>query len=315
MFSGLFQNSSPFVKIIFSVFVILVGFTIFMVLGMLLSMVFFGLGIEEIGGNIDPLNPQNTPVLKFLQACFSIGLFVFPPFLIALFLHGKIAEYLKLDRIPSMYIVLLSVLLIFFSLPLVNFLVMLNGKIVFPESLKGLEDVFKNLEKDARQTTEMFLSANNLVAYFTNLLIIALIPAFGEELLFRGVFQRLFHEWLKNIHLAIFLSAFIFSALHFQFYGIIPRMLLGALFGYLFYWSGNLWLPIIAHFLNNSLAVSFYFVKGDFAQKAENIGTGNGSLLTVIFSALSVALILYMIYKLKREAPTEVPEKSNEIIG
>ncbi len=301
MIAASFRDSSPFVKILFSVFIILVGFTVFMVLGMLLAWVIFGLGLEGLSGKINPSDPNNAPVLKFLQACFSIGLFVFPPFVIALFFHGKIGEYLKLNKKPSVYLVFLSVLLIFFSLPLVNFLVMLNERINFPDSLKGLEEIFKKMEDEAQQTTNMFLSTKSFGTFLINLLVIALIPAVGEELLFRGIFQRIFHEWSKNIHIAIFLSAFIFSAMHMQFYGIIPRLLLGALFGYLFYWSQDLWLPIIAHFLNNSLAISFFFVKGDLVQKAENIGTGSGSLLTVAFSAASVLAILYMIYKSKKE--------------
>jgi membrane protease YdiL (CAAX protease family) len=87
------------------------------------------------------------------------------------------------------------------------------------------------------------------------MLMLAIIPALGEELIFRACFQKVLGRWTGNYHLAIWLSAIIFSSIHFQFYGFFPRMFLGALFGYLLVWSGSIWLPILAHFLNNGMAV------------------------------------------------------------
>jgi uncharacterized protein len=84
---------------------------------------------------------------------------------------------------------------------------------------------------------------------------LAVIPAIGEELIFRGVFQKIFYDLFKSGHLAIWVTAFAFSALHFQFFGFIPRFILGLVFGYLFYWSGTLWLPVISHFVNNAVPV------------------------------------------------------------
>jgi uncharacterized protein len=310
MIKASFQNSSPFVKVLFSLFAIILGFTVFMAIGMILSSIFFGAGIETLNGTINPLDPRNAAVLKLSQACFSIGLFVFPPFMLALFFHGKIGEYLKLDRTVSVNGVVLSILLVFFSMPLINFLVMLNRQISFPESLRGLENLFKKMENDAQQITSTFLNAKSAGQYMVNMIVIALIPAIGEELLFRGIFQRLFHEWTKKIHLAIFISAFIFSAMHFQFYGFFARLTLGMLFGYLFYWSGNLWLPIIAHFINNSLAVTLYYIQGDIARKAENFGTGREMFPSVIFSMILLSVILYQIYKTGREKPlTKIQEE------
>jgi len=93
-----------------------------------------------------------------------------------------------------------------------------------------------------------------------NLFMIALIPALGEEFLFRGVLQRIFGEWFKNPHLAVWLAAILFSLAHYQFLGFMPRIILGALFGYIFLWTGNIWMPILAHFVNNTVGVIYYYL-------------------------------------------------------
>nr|WP_256471379.1 CPBP family intramembrane glutamic endopeptidase [Solitalea agri] len=101
---------------------------------------------------------------------------------------------------------------------------------------------------------------DNLNQLWLNLFMMAVLPAIGEELLFRGVAQRLFIDTFKNANAGIWVAAIVFSALHFQFYGFLPRMLLGVLFGYLFYWSGNIWLAVFAHFVNNATVVVFSYL-------------------------------------------------------
>jgi len=121
-------------------------------------------------------------------------------------------------------------------------------------------------------------------------------------LLFRGLFQRLFHEWLGNIHIAIILSGFIFGAMHLQFYGMLPRMMLGILFGYLFYWSGSLWIPVFAHFLNNGVAVTVSFLErqGFIETSLEDFGTTD-NLFLIISSIILTALTLYLYRKVNRQ--------------
>ena len=91
---------------------------------------------------------------------------------------------------------------------------------------------------------------------------LAVLPAIGEELIFRGVFQKIFYDFFKSGHMAIWVTAFLFSALHFQFYGFIPRLILGLVFGYLFFWSGTLWLPVLSHFVNNAVPVIGVYIQG-----------------------------------------------------
>jgi membrane protease YdiL (CAAX protease family) len=232
---------------------------------------------------------------------YSIGLFAFPPLLVAWFFSGKIFDYLKLNKRPDIFLIILSAIIVVAAFPIINFLIEMNGKVSFPDSLSTFENLMKELENEAQRTTLAFLSTDSFSVYLVNILVMAVIPALGEELLFRGVFQRLFHEWSKNIHVAIWISAFLFSAMHMQFYGLIPRMVLGAFLGYLFYWSGSLWLPIIAHFINNGIAVTMFYVKGEVAEKAETIGTEEGVSMLLFTSIIIVSALIYSFYRVSKE--------------
>ncbi|GAF80710.1 unnamed protein product, partial [marine sediment metagenome] len=161
-------------------------------------------------------------------------------------------------------------------------------------------------EENAREITEAFLQISGTRELLVNLFMIAILPAVGEELLFRGVFQRIFIEWTKNIHIGIFLAAFFFSTLHFQFYGFFPRLMLGIFFGYLLVWSNTIWLPVLAHFVNNGAAVIFYYLFHNkiINDDIETIGTNLESLTYVIISTLLVSLLIFVLYKKEKVGDT-----------
>ena len=143
--------------------------------------------------------------------------------------------------------------------------------------------------------------------FLYNVVLMAIIPAIGEELLFRGVLMRQFKNWLKNIHWAIIITAFLFSALHMQFYGFIPRMLLGVLFGYLVWWSGSLWTSMLAHFINNLMAVIFYYLynKQLISKSVDSFGATSATFVWAILSAIVVSGIIYIFYKKRIELSEE----------
>ena len=134
-----------------------------------------------------------------------------------------------------------------------------------------------------------------------NVFMVALIPALGEELLFRGVVQKIFTGWAKNIHIGVWMSALLFSAMHMQFYGFVPRLLLGAMLGYLFVWSGSLWLSILAHFVNNAAAVIFtYLYQQNLSSiDVDAVGTQEGEMMSVLISTAFTAMLLFMIYRIE----------------
>ena len=140
--------------------------------------------------------------------------------------------------------------------------------------MSAIQQYIDQTSKTYETITESFMKGNSFMGLLENLLVIALIPALAEEFLFRGVFQRIFINWTRNPHWGIIITSFIFSVIHLEFYGFFPRWLLGILFGYMLLWSGSIWLPIIAHFLNNGIAVITYFLinNGRVNTKMADIG-------------------------------------------
>jgi hypothetical protein len=133
----------------------------------------------------------------------------------------------------------------------------------------------------------------------------------GEELLFRGALQNVLVEWTKKTHLSVWITAIIFSALHAQFYGFLPRMLLGVILGYTYIWSGSLWLPMLFHFLNNGLAVLFSYLigKGMLTPTAETVGAGTTPFMLVITSTMISMGLMFLIYKFRStDASTGIEE-------
>jgi hypothetical protein len=154
------------------------------------------------------------------------------------------------------------------------------------------------MEDSAARLTELFLVTDTTRDLMMNLLMIAILPAIGEEFLFRGVIQRLFTEWTRNNHIGIFLAAFLFSFIHFQFYGFLPRFMLGLFFGYLLFWSGSLWVPVTGHFINNALAVLYYHYTGNPGEETalETIGTSGNSNYLLYLSVFVTSLLIGMIF-------------------
>lgn len=304
MNQGLLNQVSPLGKIFFSLFVILVSTIAFLILGLLLGLIIFDVKLLEIGSVLsDFTNSTSIGLLKFLQIFQSIGIFIVPPIVIGYFFLKNPFKYLKFNLNPTIRAFLLTFLIMILALPLINLLGELNSKIVLPDFMSSIESWMKQKEADAMKITELFLNVSTPSGFLLNVFMIAIIPGIGEELLFRGVLQRLFAEWFKNIHWGIILSAVLFSAMHMQFYGFIPRMLMGVLFGYLFYWSGSIWIPILAHFTNNAFAVivSFFVTKGTINESVETIGNSSDTLIYALFSLVAVSVLLIWFYRKERK--------------
>ncbi len=192
--------------------------------------------------------------LKIFQILSSAGLFLAPPLLLALTEPKKMKEFYDFKK-PQITLLALVLVMMVISMPFMEWTALWNQKMHFPEFLGPLESWMKAKEAEAMRMTIVLLSVANVWDFMVNLFMIALLPAVAEELMFRGGVQRSFNRMFGNPHVAIWLSAFIFSAIHVQFYGFLPRILLGAAFGYIYLWSGSLWYAMLAHFLNNAFAV------------------------------------------------------------
>ena len=298
--AGIWQENTPYLKLLFTVGIVLVSTMAFTFIAMLASTLLFHISIADLQTIItDFENPDAVNILKLIQTLTSFGSFVIPPFVLAYRFSQNTGEYLFLKKNISAVNIFLVIVLMLAAVPLINFLADLNSKMTLPSFLAGLESWMKEKEAAAAGITKKFLEIKSVPELILNLGMIALIPALGEELLFRGIVQRIFSEWTKNSHAGIWISATLFSAMHLQFYGFIPRLLLGVMLGYMLVWSGSLWLPIIAHFFNNASAVIalFLYSKGSIPFDPDKIGTEESTSTYVIFSVLIFFSLLYVFYR------------------
>ncbi len=241
----------PFISLLLLLMLAFAGAFIFTIIAVLIGGAIYGIQplLEMASGEQNDLG-----FLKLVQIFSSIGIFIAPPLFLARLESKNRMAYLKLNRFP-ISLVVLAVFIMFSSGALLEWTAEINRSMKLPGFLKGVEDWMRSQEIEISKLTKQLLTMNSVPQLLVNLLMIAIIPAIGEELFFRGGIQQIFNKWFKNHHVAIWLTAIIFSAIHIQFYGFIPRMLLGALFGYMLVWSKSLWLPMLAHFLNNGIAV------------------------------------------------------------
>ena len=251
MFKSASTERNPFESTILLVLLILLGAIVFSILAFVLSYFIYGAGVIDKLSSDDPFNLN---LIKMVQIISSVGMFVIPALVYAKLQNKDWLGYLKIIPVPT-YLALLTIVIMFAASPALEYTTLLNKGMKLPSFLKEVEAWMLQQELKMEFLTKKFIVMNSFSSLLVNLLMLAIIPAFGEELIFRGGFQPIFTRWFRNYHVAIWLTAIIFSSIHFQFYGFLPRMFLGALFGYLFVWSGSLWLPILGHFLNNALAV------------------------------------------------------------
>lgn len=288
----------PFTKLLTLVFIMVTSFFVLFILSYLLAIPLFGLSFAELSNILSgEITAEHTAIIKYFQIIQTIGLFVLPPFLAVRYFSDRPLQYLGFDKRPGSWSWVAVIVLIWMAVPFINFLTELNQEIQLPEIFGSTERWLMNREESARQITGKFLQADTLSMLALNLFMVALLPSVGEELIFRGIIQKVLTQWTRNAHLGILIAAFLFSAMHVQFYGLIPRMFLGVLFGYLFLWSGSVWLPILGHFINNASAVIYYYVSQEDASlhssRYDSLGIEPS---TVVISGVLIVLCCLVVY-------------------
>ena len=198
--------------------------------------------------------------------------------------------------IPKNKVSLLWSILIFVAfMPFGEWLVEWNKEISFPESLAALEQVMQTLEAQnerlIKYITDIQSTGHLILAFF----VIAITAGVGEELLFRGILQNYLQILTRNKHLAVWITGFLFSAIHLQFYGFFPRMMLGALFGYLYIWSGSIGVAIFAHILNNGLTLLMIYLN-QIGVIEYDMETATASPIAAVIS-FGVTILLCVLFK------------------
>ena len=279
---GIFKEKSSASKLVVLFLIILVSVILHTSLGQVMIFLFTDISLIEVG-MMKFTKQSEIDAVKFIQMFSSIGLFITPTLLYAYLCDFDLKLKLNFNR----QTLILSIAIMLLISPFIAFIYEWNLSFNIPNWML----VFDN---NAEKITKHFLKMNTIGDLFFNLLVMAIIPALGEELLFRGYLQQKICHWLDKPHFAIIITAILFSAIHMQFQGFLPRFVLGIVLGYLFYWSGSLWLPIIAHFLNNAIAVTFaYPAFSNYAYLTKNTATWQEAF----FSFIAVILLAALLYK------------------
>ena len=306
---GKFSYLHPLTQIIFLILVAFLSLFVLMIIGLVAAIPIFGFGVfaDMMSGNL-----QNASVafLKYVQTIQGIALFIVPAIITATFISDKPYKYLWFEKRINPKTILLTIIMIYAIIPLINLTGMWNANMKLPEFLSGIENWMMVREEQAAGMTEMLVESKNTWQLLFNLVMIAVIPAVGEELFFRGIIQNSLVRWTRNYHSGIWIAAIVFSFFHLQFYGFLPRMILGVVFGYLLVWSGNIWLPILAHFLNNATAVIAYHFMGSQALgfDPEKVDNENAVLWMGIVSLFVVIALLFTvrIYEFKKKIEVDI---------
>lgn len=292
------RDRSPLFNILFLSALALFFTGIFSLLAMVVIQ--FGWGIPVFSDPTamsDLNNPAILNPMKFLQAMYSIGLFIVPCFVFLKLAQENSFEFLKMKATPA----IVSLLVVFGIMLVVQPLVELTGKwnaaFPFPEAF-GIADWIKQAEEQGAVVTKAFLKADSVYVFLLNVFIMAFLPALGEEIFFRGMIQQYITKAVKNVYIAIVITAIIFSAFHFQFMGFLPRMLLGIILGCIFVWSGTIWLSVFAHFLNNGAAVTLdYLNQRNVISEEQLESVASDNVLVVVLSLGLLAGLMFVLHK------------------
>ncbi|WP_426291839.1 CPBP family intramembrane glutamic endopeptidase [Dyadobacter endophyticus] len=291
----------------------LIGMAVGNVLAVMALAIYLGADTESVTVLLTQLfaQPEKIPngwnALMIMQGTVHFFSYLLPTLIYWFYIERRTIGDLSTNRKPAWHKWVLAFVLVLAFIPANSKFIEWNAAMDLPDALSGLEKWMRDKEDQLSVMTEFLTSYNSFSQLLIALFVVTLLPALGEEMLFRGVIQTKIFQESRNIHLAIWVSAAIFSAIHFQFYGFLPRMMLGALFGYLYYWTGNLWVAILAHFVNNGFVLVMMYLHNVGIIEI-NIEEAKSMPFVLILASLLVSTaILGAIRKNGQGAGTGVP--------
>lgn len=264
----------------------------------------------------DPLShPNGRNIMLLLQGVIQFMSFVVGPLFMLQVLKYKIDPYLNWKMPVAPLLVLLAGLLMIIIMPANSLVIHWNADMHFPDFMQNFEQWARAKEDELAELTKLIAVFDSFPKLVIGLLVIAVIPAIGEEIVFRGVLQKQLHRWTGNPHAAIWIAGLVFAAIHVQFFGFVPRAILGALFGYLYFWSGRISVPIVAHFFNNGFTVLLLYLQQTGAVEFDVESTEPMSWWSVMLSLVLSAAVMYYLYSEFKKVPPRtdaIPENAME---
>lgn len=298
------KDSNPALQFVYTLLIFVAAWLVFQVIALLSGALIYKIGFSEIQTVLsDYDNPLFVSFQKYIQAVISTGIFIVGPLVVAFTLSNNIFKFLKVDYFPGGTVTFLVSLVMILSLPMNNYFTYLNNLLDLEGISPSLQNYFEEMEIRAENIYKRFLNVQGIGLLLINILIVAVIPSIGEELLFRGILQKIFIRWTKSTFAGVLITSLTFAFLHLQFLSVLPRFVLGMVLGYMFVWTKSLWMPIIAHFVNNALAVIYYYAiyNGMIGDGIEHIGQPDYAPVYAMLSIVIVILLLFVIRRIMRD--------------
>lgn len=293
---ALLSGLKPVEKFLFSIVLLFISGLAFQFLGAALAAWIYGFNVNEVLSLGAFEDPSYVAASKMIQIFGSLGTFIIPAILFSYLFSGAPFSYYDFREPLDAGALIFTLLMMVSVIPLINYLAEINMKMDFP--IEALDLVMRTMEGEAEKIIGAFTSTRTLWGLALNLLMIGVLAAVGEELIFRGLLQDLLHKMVKNIHVAILITAVFFSAFHFQFFSFLPRLVLGIILGYLMYLGRSIWFPILAHFINNAMGVIYYYFStvGESEDMLEELGTSTMIPVAALISLLAFGLFFTLWY-------------------
>ena len=263
----------------------------------LAALLILGLIIGSVIGVIYPLvsgqDVMSLNSLRVMQISSQIFTFVLPPILYAMLIKENPKESLGIKNV-SYHWFIIGFIMMFAILPLNNVFAEWNAGLKLPESMSRIEELIKEMYESSAVVLEKLVNVNTFGGFVINLIMIAGLAALGEELLFRSIIQTSLIKTCKNAHVGIIIASAIFSFIHFDFYAFIPRLVLGMLLGYMFYYSRSIWVSMFMHFVNNATAVVIYYLNNIGVTNVDVETFGQTQLLPLLISIALMAVLFWL---------------------
>jgi membrane protease YdiL (CAAX protease family) len=218
------------------------------------------LSLKELSGKqvLDKLLvPENASLLRWIQFFATLALFFIPVYMYAWICHKKPWAHMGFTQKPTAQQLLVAAIIMIACLPIVSGLASFTEALPWP---KAVIDSFNAAELEYEKQVKVLARMNNVADLIASLFIVALLPALFEEALFRGGVQNLLSRWIKLPIVAIIITSIVFSAVHGSYLGFLSRFFLGFVLGFMYYRTGNIWLNVAAHFVNNAIAIITLYV-------------------------------------------------------
>ncbi len=296
---GFLKTRPAWSQFLILICVILVSLFVVGLIGGFLVSAVSGISVLDMDdmSKYDFSKPGTITAIRGMQIVQFISLFIIPVFLCARFFSTDTKKYLGLKKPSHTGYLFLGIAVMLLAIPLSNLLGELNRNVQFPS---GIEEWMKRSEDESAVLIKGLLADQSITDLILNIICIAGLAAVGEELLFRGMVQRLLIKMFKSPLAGIIIAAILFSALHMQFYGFLPRLLLGVLLGLMYWYSGSLWVAMLAHFVYDAFLIILAYFNPEMMNNEESVKLSNIALL----AAISLGIVVFILIWMKKRSVT-----------